>query len=232
VSNIDHQESGRDSNEALPTKPFRVGAFVSFFKGYMSLSTIVIAALPFPITGTRAIPTYSSMRWAMATYASVFCFLLVGLLFYARHFLGRIMFSIPVTRGDRLYEVQVGWFPLLLLTVSFASALWYFELVLSSLSVASASGGRSEKELLDSLPLTKVPGASWLLVAYLTTFMAAEGAFVVMAIKEYMQDVLGLNDSDILHRLYGVRFSRRRLSGAAKAAEPAAGADGGWEPRA
>lgn len=87
---------------------------MSFFKGYMSLSTVVIATLPFPITGAGAIPTYGSMRWAMATYASVFCFLLLGLLFYARHFLGRVMFSIPETRAERLYELLVGYFPLLL----------------------------------------------------------------------------------------------------------------------
>src|SRR5262245_48847851 len=189
----------------------------------MSLSTIVIATLPFPITGAGAIPTYSSMSWAMATYASVFCFLLLGLLFYARHFLGRIIFSIPETRTERLCEVLVSYFPLLLLVASFASALWYFELLRSSLSLALESGGRSDEELLHSLPLTKVPQAPQLLATYLATFMAAEGAFVVMAIKEYIQDVLGLDDSHILHQLYGVRIGRRRPRGPANAAEPAAG---------
>lgn len=75
---------------------------------------------------------------------------------------------------------------------SSASALWYFDLMRSSVGLALA------------------PGAPWLLAAYLTTFMAAEGAFVVMAIKEYMQDVLGLTDAYVLHQLYGVRVGRRR----------------------
>jgi hypothetical protein len=40
--------------------------------------------------------------------------------------------------------------------------------------------------------------------------LAAEDALVLMAIKEYMPDVRGLTDADVLHQLY-VEVGRRRI---------------------
>jgi hypothetical protein len=36
------------------------------------------------------------------------------------------------------------------------------------------------------------------MISYLCVFLAAEAAFAVMAIREYMQDILNLEDSKIV----------------------------------
>ena len=77
---------------AAPTEPARVKAFARFFKGYMSLWSVVAAALPIPVTALRFIPTYGAHTKFLSTYASLFCFLLLGFIFYCRHPIARWMF--------------------------------------------------------------------------------------------------------------------------------------------
>jgi hypothetical protein len=43
-----------------------------------------------------------------------------------------------------------------------------------------------------------IPGALGLVACYLGIFVAAEAAFVLMAIKEYLQDLLGLTDRELI----------------------------------
>jgi hypothetical protein len=87
------EESPISANERpLPTEPERVIAFASFFKRYMSVSSVVTAALPIPITKLNLIPTFEAYRNVLSVYTSLFCFLILGFIFYVRHHLGRHMF--------------------------------------------------------------------------------------------------------------------------------------------
>ena len=66
--------------------------FANFFKGYMSVSTIVAAAIPIPITSWKLIPIYSQQRGFLTVYSSLFCFLLLAFVFSIRHRLAGPMF--------------------------------------------------------------------------------------------------------------------------------------------
>ena len=75
-----------------PPKPTRLAGFASFFKRYMSVSTIVAAAIPIPVAGWKLIPIYAQQRGFLTVYASLFCFLLLAFVFSIRHRLAHPMF--------------------------------------------------------------------------------------------------------------------------------------------
>src|SRR5438046_1398210 len=84
-----------NSNATLPTDPRRVRAFASFFKNYMSISSVIVAALPIPVTAFGALPTFADQKAILSTYTSLFCFLVLGFIFYVRHGLAHWMFPTP-----------------------------------------------------------------------------------------------------------------------------------------
>src|SRR6266567_4563825 len=73
-------------------KPTRLEVFANFFKGYMSVSTVVAASIPIPVTNWKLIPIYAQQRGFLTVYASLFCFLLLAFVFSIRHRLARPMF--------------------------------------------------------------------------------------------------------------------------------------------
>src|SRR6266567_9394742 len=77
---------------ATPPKPMRLAVFANFFKGYMSVSTIVAASIPIPVASWKLIPIYAQQRGFLTVYASLFCFLLLAFVFSIRHRLARPMF--------------------------------------------------------------------------------------------------------------------------------------------
>src|SRR6266446_3263998 len=85
-----------DIDETLPSDPKRVRAFASFFKNYMSVSSIVVAALPIPVTAFGALPMFADYKSSLSTFTSLFCFLVLGFIFYVRHALARWMFPEPI----------------------------------------------------------------------------------------------------------------------------------------
>src|SRR5690348_8033924 len=80
------------NTETLPSDPARVRAFASFFKNYMSVSTVVAASLPLPISYWKLIPIYEGHRSILMTYTPLFCFLTLGYIFYSRHAIARNAF--------------------------------------------------------------------------------------------------------------------------------------------
>src|SRR5438132_11804807 len=115
------------AEEHLPADPRRIQAFARFFKNYMSVSSFVVAALPIPITSLGLIPTFADHRTLLATYTSLFCFLLLGFVFYVRHTLARWMFpeacagkaSTPDTRVvARVGHALITAAPMLLIVAS------------------------------------------------------------------------------------------------------------------
>jgi hypothetical protein len=72
--------------------PRRVQRFMTYFKNYMGLSTLIAAALPVPFTALGVFPVYGSQKAMLGLYTSLFCFMCVALIFYNRHLLARYMF--------------------------------------------------------------------------------------------------------------------------------------------
>src|SRR2546427_3963257 len=64
-----------------PTQASRVKGFAAFFKSYMSVWSLVVAALPIPVGAFKLIPTFESQRSYLSVYTSLFCFLSLGFIF-------------------------------------------------------------------------------------------------------------------------------------------------------
>src|SRR3954451_3171258 len=70
---------------AEPTDPQRFRAFATFFKGYMNVATLVVAALPVPATQLQLIPTVPFLTGMLSLFTSLFCFLTLSFIFYSRY---------------------------------------------------------------------------------------------------------------------------------------------------
>jgi hypothetical protein len=248
-----------EAQHNLPTDPVRVRAFAAFFKRYMSVSSLVTAALPIPVTFLKLIPTYGFQTGVLSVYTSLFCFLTLAFIFYSRHGLARRMFAyyfeqreslvasenLPsrtsddfmsqaednphwrMERHDRGFnrmmerherrfkredieweaswrERGIGRLPLLLIVLSLIAVVAYTWTLIASATQLPLEPPSSESQtfgyLLQSADPLDVPPILQivLLVEYIAIFLAAEAAFVLMAIKEYLQDYLRLEDIDLI----------------------------------
>jgi hypothetical protein len=231
----------------------RIRRFLIFFKGYMSLSALVVAALPVPVTVLQLIPTYSAHRNLLSVYTSLFCFLLVAFVFYLRHSLAPLYFSkISDAEGHRRSRTMIivpFFFIVFSVTLLFAYqrvleisatsqsrqvgitlATLAMDECTSELSQLEAEGmkltpeqkvdlcARIEERFLNQMPsartmeaqlkgatLSEIP-LGWVLIAlYLGFFLSAEAAFVLMALREYLQELLGLYDVSLITGQTGTR---------------------------
>lgn len=233
-----------DIDETLPSDPKRVRAFASFFKNYMSVSSIVVAALPIPLTAFGALPTFADYKSSLSTFTSLFCFLLLGFIFYVRHALARWMFPEPiaikvssnssdderqwierkfqarrVTQATRSFFINSLPF-VLIIAAAILAYLYHFYLdqavveigfhlavpkaggnvdcqSLNTLQLLQACEVPSPKEIL-GLSYLQIPWGFWLRPLYIGMFVAAEAAFILMATREYIQDLLKLTDVEII----------------------------------
>lgn len=186
----------------VPSDPKRFTAFVSYFKRYLGVWSAGAAALPIPVAKLGLIPVYQALSGSFATYVSLFCFLMLGYIFYCRHAIARWMFKRLKRRhgkGRRFIAVL----PLLLIVASLASAIAY-QLVLHN-SVAqvaysySLQGRNADaRQILQGATEDEIWYGVPLLVCYLGIFVCAESAFLLMAIREYLQDILKLQDAEII----------------------------------
>lgn len=171
----------------------RIRVFANFFKSYMSVSTIVAAAVPIPVASLKLIPAYSEQRGFLTVYSSLLCFLLLAFLFSIRHRLSRVMF----TAGRRSALLAVVPLSCILLTVG---CIWGYHVTLQQ-SVAQfrlMGVNATSAEILKAADYSEIPYASRLCVLYLGIFLFAETAFVLMALREYLQDVLRLDEISLL----------------------------------
>lgn len=219
-------------NQQQP-EPRRVREFANFFKRYMSISSVIAAALPIPVTAVGLLPTFSAQTSYLTTYASMFCFLSLGFVFYSRHQLARRMFpellprqsaegpsDIGVKRtiirsvaafatrmltrfGHLLSRLFVPILPVLLIAGALY-CIWAYHSYLNA-AVANLRGVTDEaaavpktSDVLQATPFDEIPFSLPLSLYYIGIFVTAESAFIVMAIKEYLQDLLGLTDLMIL----------------------------------
>jgi hypothetical protein len=174
-------------------KPTRLAVFANFFKGYMSLSTIVAASIPIPVASWKLIPIYAQQRGFLTVYASLFCFLLLAFAFSIRHRLAGPMFS----KGKA--GALIAALPPLFICLTLACIVTYHALIQQSIEQLRLLGLHfTTTELLDKVDATEIPFAIALAACYVGIFIFAELAFVLMAIREYLQDLLHLDELSLL----------------------------------
>jgi len=214
-------------------EPKRVQQFAHFFKRYMSVSSVVAAALPIPVTATGLIPIFDSQAKYLSTYTSMLCFLSLGFFFYSRHsladrmfpdligmrrraashyrFEGRVKPNLVVLILERVAKVVssilstissafVPFLPLLLILSTLTFVYLYHHQLGDSIYILRGHKiyGTTTDQILATAPIDLIPGGLYLSMYYIGIFLSAESAFIVMALKEYVQDLVGLSDTAIL----------------------------------
>ncbi len=183
------------AKKTVSTEKTRLAVFANFFKGYMSVSTIVAASIPIPVANWKLIPIYAQQRGFLTVYASLFCFLLLAFVFSIRHRLAGPMF----TKGKMGAVIAAMPFVFILLTL--ACIVLYHALIQQSVGELRELGLRlTTTDLLEKVDATEIPHAVELAACYLGIFLFAEAAFVLMAIREYLQDLLHLDEVTLLRR--------------------------------
>ena len=171
----------------------------------------------------------------LSTYTPMFCFLLLGYIFYARHTFGRLFFPkyysperlFPDNRTDEekehaLFVIQnvkfkqrlMGLSPLICIILALICVFLYQltlthtinsilveEVTATPLEFAHAFGAKTIKSelidtkfILEKYQISKNINGVYLMMCYLGIFLFAELAFIIMAIKEFLQDLLGLEE--------------------------------------
>jgi hypothetical protein len=176
------------------TESLRIIGFANFFKKYMSVSALFAASIPIPIASMKLIPVYSAQRGFLTVYACLICFLLIAFVFSIRHRLSVWMFSDSKRAG------LVSALPMLLIVSTLVCIFMYHETLKVSLDALRSRGtSASTNQLLTQADYSEIPESLLLAAYYLGIFISAEAAFVFMAIREYLEDVLGLNEIRLLH---------------------------------
>jgi len=181
-----------------PEKSSRIRVFATFFKSYMSVSTVVAASIPIPVASLKLIPVYAQQRGFLTVYASLFSFLLLAFVFSIRHRLAPRMFS----HGFAAWLLAA--LPFLFIALTVGSILAYHFYLLQSIQELRSLGIHlTTTELLEKTDATEIRHALLLAATYLGIFVFAEAAFVLMAMREYLQDVLHLSEQQLLKGLPG-----------------------------
>ncbi|HEY1895922.1 MAG TPA: hypothetical protein VGG62_06605 [Terracidiphilus sp.] len=182
-----------EARQSVPAKSTRLAGFANFFKGYMSVSTIVAAAIPIPVGSLKLIPVFSQQRGFLTVYASLFCFLLLAFVFSIRHRLAGPMFA----KGPA--GALIAALPFVFIVLTLGSVIAYHAVLLESIEQLRLRGLTfSTDVLLEKVDATEIPYAVELAACYLGIFIFAESAFVLMAIREYLQDLLRLDEVTLL----------------------------------
>jgi hypothetical protein len=191
-----------EATQPRPQKATRLAGFANFFKGYMSVSTVVAASIPIPVGGLKLIPVYAQQRGFLTVYASLFCFLLLAFVFSIRHRLAGPMFR----KGPA--GALIATLPLVFIVLTLTSVIAYHAVLLQSISALRELGLSkvSMQDMLEKMDGTQIPYAVELAACYLGIFIFAESAFVLMAMREYLQDLLGLDEVTLLR---GARVEKR-----------------------
>ena len=182
-----------EARQSVPAKTTRLAVFANFFKGYMSVSTVVAASIPIPVGSLKLIPVFSQQRGFLTVYASLFCFLLLAFVFSIRHRLAGPMFR-KGTAGALIAAL-----PFVFIVLTLGSVIAYHAILRDSVEQLRSVGlTASTNELLQKVDATEIPYAVELAACYLGIFIFAEAAFVLMAIREYLQDLLRLDEVTLL----------------------------------
>jgi hypothetical protein len=187
---------------ATATTQNRLRVFADSFKAYMSVMPIVTAALAPILTFLKAIPMYESERTTLATLSGILGFLLLAWLFYVRR-------TIALGSLIKGFRFLINMTPFLLIVGTLAAYLGYSQLLQQSLDSAldQAQKGqwtytvadriveyKTRSDVLHHWTDRSIPSAVPLQLLYLLIFLASECAFVLMALREYINDTRGVSE--------------------------------------
>ena len=169
----------------------RLSLFAHVFKSYMGIMPIVTAALAPLLTALNVIPVFEIQRKPLATIAGALGFLLIAWIFYVR----RTIALGSITPGFRwIFNLL----PLVLILGSVGCYVGYARLLESSLT--SLAAGNPALSRLQTLNLSDqsifIPNNVGLQLLYLGMFLCAEGAVVMMAIRDYCYHVRHVSEYD------------------------------------
>jgi hypothetical protein len=189
------------SHDRLPTDPRRLRTFATFFKNYMSVSAVIAATAPIPVAGFELIPQFDSLRKLTTTLSSLLAFLALAYIFLNRASLGRTWFGLYLLKGDTgkirrypfLFLRKVGLLPVVLILLSLTSLVLYLSVLQSNLR-----GLSSPQIALQQAYWTEIPNSVALMLGLIGFFVMAEAAFIVMALREYTPDLLGIGDRELI----------------------------------
>jgi hypothetical protein len=101
--------------------------------------------------------------------------------------------------------------PLVCILGSLACICEYHNLLLQSVSQLRSLGlDATTSELLEKVDSTEIPFGLPLAACYMGFFLFAEAAFVLMAMREYLQDLLHLDERDLVRGHTSRQVGRRR----------------------
>ena len=189
-----------NDKNSTKTSEQRMRAVARFFKGYMGAAPMIAAALPIPVAAGKIIPGYAEQTGYLTTYTSMFCFLIVALIFYRRHRLGSYLDPETWDKKSRLIgRFMISWLPFVLIIITLCSIAVY-HITLNTAVNISNPGALKMSEVLKTASTRALP--NWmqglLMLSYFGIFLASTAAFALMAVREYMQDVLRLNEMDLV----------------------------------
>lgn len=181
----------------------RMNKFASFFRSYMGSAPVIAAALPIPVTAANVIPTYQEHTSFLTAYCSMLCFLIVAFMFYRRHRIGTYL--LPETWGKRSRIVGrflVSWLPLVFIVLTVLSIIGYHSALYASLEAQKFPPDITLSEMLLKGTIRNLPFESQtrFFVSYFGIFIWSTLAFSLMAIREYMQTVIGLSEIELVYR--------------------------------
>ena len=163
-------------------------------RNVIGIWSIIVAALPIAATEFGLIPIHDSQRRMLPASAAFFCLLGFAYVFSLRHGLARTMFGArllwadgtsPLTGPTQRASINYLLASLILASIGAAAIyLWAFET------------GRASPTF-PALPRSSAD-AVVLALSYTATFVLAEIAFAIMAVREYLQDVLALSDGEVI----------------------------------
>jgi hypothetical protein len=184
-------QQGGKMTTALESQQNRLRTFANIFKGYMGIMPIITAALAPLATVMNVLPVFESQRKPLAAIAGMLGFLLLAWLFYIR----RTIALGSVTSGFRwFFNVS----PLILIFGSIACYIAYSSTLDSSVtSVSKLDSSINRVTTLSSWGQNRsIPESTQLQLLYLGMFLCAEAAFVMMALREYANDVRQISEYD------------------------------------
>jgi hypothetical protein len=164
----------------------------------MNLWTVVVAALPIPVTQLHWIPTFSALAGFLSVYTSLFSFLLLATIFYNRHSIARWWFK-DFLAGKQAFRAKSQNVIILILCCAVCVLLYHVTLEHSIRNIRLNYGSDTEW-ILKNTDISKIEDEAWLSIWYVGIFLSAEAAFILMALREYIQDLLGINDVELIQK--------------------------------
>lgn len=179
----------------------RLRVFAGAFKGYMGVMPVVTAALAPLLTFLKAIPMYESQRTTLATLSGVLGFLTLAWLFYVRR-------TIALGSLIRGFRFLINIIPFLLIVGTVACFIGYFQILGQSTGTALESADKNQwnieegksspfktgSDVLKHWDDRPIPQSTSLELLYLAIFLCPECAFVLMALREYINDTRGVSE--------------------------------------